>query len=342
MCDYYVSSHCSLLDKAPYVCTNCKDEKSCKKIHSYYSAQHANASYQKELHNCRKGIHTPPEKLLELNELISPLILKGQSINHIFASHSDEIGLSKKTIYNYIDSRAFDVKNIDLPKKVRYRQRRPQKVLTKFEYRCRVGRTVEDFKSFIEANPNASVVEMDTVKGARNSGKVLLTMIFRDNNFMLIFLMPDGTKKSVQDVFDRLTILLGIDCFRKLFPVIITDNGVEFKGVHHLEYTEDGVRRTRIFFCDPQASWQKPHVEKNHTLIRRVLPKGTNFSFLSDAQVHLLTCHINSVAREIFDNFTPFELMKDEKYKKLLDTLALSPVPPDEVCLKPALLKRIQ
>lgn len=120
-----------------------------------------------------------------------------------------------------------------------------------------------------------------------------------------------------------------------------SDNGTEFKGVHNLEFTENGARRTRIFYCDPQASWQKGRVEKNHVLIRQILPKGTKFSTLSDESVHLITEHINSVTRELFENQTPFDLMsqKDE-YKKLLDTLGLQPIPLDEVCLKPALLKR--
>ena len=184
-------------------------------------------------------------------------------------------------------------------------------------------------------------VEMETVLGARNSGNVLLTMLFRETNFMLFFLLPDKSHQSVRDVFDRLNSLMGIDLFRKLFPVILTDNGTEFKGVHNLEFSENGARRTRIFYCDPQASWQKGRIEKNHVLIRQILPKGTLFSKLDDTDIHLIVCHINSVVRELFDNQTPFDLMqKKEAYKKLLDILALQPIPLDEVLLKPALLKR--
>lgn len=65
---------------------------------------------------------------------------------------------------------------------------------------------------------------------------------------MLIFLLPDKSQASVNAVFDKLTLLLGLDLFRKLFPVILTDNGTEFKGVHNLEFTENGARRTRIFY----------------------------------------------------------------------------------------------
>ena len=172
--------------------------------------------------------------------------------------------------------------------------------------------------------------------------KLLLTFIFRENNFMLVFLMDDGTQQSVLKVFEMLNDLLGTALFRKIFPVILTDNGVEFKCPHNLEFDDFGNRRTHVFYCDPQASWQKPHVEKNHVLIRTILPKGTSFKFLTEEDVHMITRHINSVSREMFDNLTPFDLMKADKYKKLLEALALSAIPPDEVCLKPSLLKRNQ
>lgn len=340
LCPEYVSMHCSLLDKPPYVCTCCPNEKKCIRNHAYYTAHRAHADYVKQLSSSRKGIRTSPERLMELNDLLAPLIGKGQSINHIFATHADEIGLSEKTIYNYIDMNAFNVRNLDLPKKVRYRQRHPHDVVMKMDYQYRKGRSYTDFTSFVEQNSKLPIWEMDTVKGSRGSNKVLLTMILRDTNFMLIFLLPDGTQKSVIAVFDKLTLLLGIEVFRKIFPVILTDNGVEFKGAHNLEFAENGARRTRVFYCDPQASWQKGRIEKNHVLIRQILPKGTSFNKLEDIDVHLITCHINSVVRELFENQTPFELMQKEEHKKLLAVLALSPIPPDEVCLKPRLLKR--
>lgn len=339
ICKEYESLHCELLDKPPYVCSGCAKQKVCKKEHAYYTAHRANSEYLHNLKECRKGIRTSPERLIEISEIISPLIMKGQSINHIITNHGSEIGLSEKTLYNYIDSNAFAVKNIDLPKKVAYRQRKPKKVLTKLEYKCRRGRTYDDFQAFIKEHPDYDIVEMDTVKGARGSKKVLLTMIFRRSNFMLMFLMPDGTMKSVQTVFDVLTNALGLKAFRKLFKVILTDNGVEFKDPVSLEYAPNGCQRTQIFFCDPQASWQKPHIEKNHTLIRRILPKGKSFTNLTNEDVNIVCCHINSVARELFENKTPFELMTDKYSKKLLTTLNLESVPPDKVTLRPTLIK---
>ncbi len=79
-------------------------------------------------------------------------------------------------------------------------------------------------------------------------------MIFRKNSVMLLFLMPDGKAESVKRVFDYLEAGLGLDVFRRLFPVIFTDNGSEFKHVDGLEYSDELEYLTGIFYCDPMAS----------------------------------------------------------------------------------------
>lgn len=223
ICPGYVSSHGSLHDKPPYTC-NCRsteEQKKCKKTHAYYTAHRANTAHHKSVKTAHSGIRKDPKELEKIGKLIKPLILKGQSLNHICTTHADEIGVSERTLYKYIDQGVFDVRNIDLPKKVVYKKRKERKVLTRMEYRYRQGRTIEDFKSYIEENPKLPVVEMDTVKGRREKGKVMLTMIFRESSFMLIFLMPDGKQPSVLSIFDYLTDLLGLESFSKLFPVIL-------------------------------------------------------------------------------------------------------------------------
>jgi len=339
ICEDYESFQCDLLDKPPYVCSNCKMQKRCKRNKAYYTAHKANAAHQRALKEAHSGVRKTPKQLREIAEIIEPLIAKGQSLNHICVTHGDELGISERTLYNYIDQNVFKVRNIDLPQKVVYRQRRPKRMLTKLEYQYRQGRTYADFESYTAANPELSIVEMDTVKGGREKGKVFLTMIFRKTSFMLIFLLKDGTQDSVIQVFDSLTEILGLALFKRLFSVILTDNGVEFKNPKALEHTRPGLPRSRVFFCDPQASWQKPQVENNHRLIRRILPKGTSFNQLNISDVSLICCHINSVHREHLENKTPFELMDSADERKLLSALNLSPIPPDEVILSPKLIK---
>ena len=87
----YVSCNCELLNKPPYVCTGCPKQKSCKKEHAYYTATKAHADYLSEWKEARSGIRTSKEDLIRINDIIAPLIMRGQSINHILVNHKDEI-----------------------------------------------------------------------------------------------------------------------------------------------------------------------------------------------------------------------------------------------------------
>lgn len=338
-CKSYSPRHCTELDKPPYVCSSCPKDLHCRKNHAYYTATRANRLASKTLSQSRKGFHATPEKLEEIGQILKPLLKRGQSLNHIYATHGEEFGISLRTLYNYIDSGTMTVRNIDLPKKVVYRKRREKRVLTRMEYRYREGRSYADFQSFLENSTDSTYVEMDTVKGTRGSYKAILTFILPKSEFFLAFLMSHGGEKDVLNVFDYLTRMLGVETFNRIFPVILTDNGVEFKDPDALEHAENGSLRTRIFYCDPMSPRQKPRIEKAHVLLRRILPKGTSFTNLTGENMRVIMCHLNSYHRESLDNKRPFDLMKNKDTKKLLEILNLSSIAPDEVNLSPTLIK---
>lgn len=338
ICPTYISSHCERLNRPPYVCTSCPLQKKCQKNHAYYTANRASSMARKNRANSHRGFHTPPEELERIGNLIKPLLNRGQSLHHIYATHQDELGISIRTLYNYIDSGVMTVRNIDLPKKVVYRNRRKKKVLTRLEYKYREGRTYTDYLSYTEIYPDLPVIEMDTVKSAHGCYKSLLTFVFPGSDFFLAFLIQHAGKMDILEVFDYLTNILGLDTFRKLFPIILTDNGVEFKDPIALEHSENGCQRTRIFYCDPMCPTQKPHIEKAHVLLRRIIPKGTSFQSLNGKKVKLMLCHLNSYYKASLSDKSAFDFMLTNEQKKLLTALDLSPVPPDEVNLSPSLL----
>lgn len=80
--------------------------------HYIYNAKKAHRLYEQTLSKSREGINMTPEELQELNDLISPLILKGQPLSHIFAVHADEIPVCRRTLYNYLDQRVFQAHRI--------------------------------------------------------------------------------------------------------------------------------------------------------------------------------------------------------------------------------------
>ena len=178
-----------------------------------------------------------------------------------------------------------------------------------------------------------------TVHGTR-SGKVLLTFLFRNCSLMLAFIIDNCNKIAVKEVIDKLYEVLGHEVFNQCFPVILTDNGSEFKKPEDLELDNEGNQRTKIFYCNPMASYQKPHVEKNHEYIRYIIPKEISFNNRTQEDITLMINHINSTARASLNGNTPFKLAQMLLNNSLLDKLSLKHITADEVHLKPALLKK--
>ncbi len=342
-CQFFVPFTCSRTEKPPYVCNSCEIQKKCPLTKKFYTATHAQRQYEKTLVNSRKGINLTKDELRDLNDLISPLIAKGQPLSHIFAVHSDEIPVCRRTLYNYLDQRIFQARNIDLPRRVRYKKRRKNTsphTKEKLNQSYRNKRTYLDFERFMEAHPDMDVVEMDTVKGSCTSGKCLLTLLFRSCSFMLIILLPQCTQECVISAIDALTNTLGFQLFKNYFPVILTDNGAEFKDPYHIEFTPSGKRRSYVFYCDPYVSNQKARLEKNHEYIRYVIPKGRSMYKFSQEDINLLASHINSTARDSLNGSTPFDLAKLLLDKRIPALTGLKKVSPDSVMLKPALLEK--
>lgn len=335
-CKDFEEEVCPNLTRAPFVCNSCPTKSPCRLVKYYYRALTANNQYEHTLSVSRQGIHLSDDELLELDNIVSPLLKNGQTIAHI--CKTQDLNCSKSTLYNYIDQKKLTARNIDLPRRVRY-SKKTQKRQKPKETTIRKGRTYEDFQKYLLENPDTQVVEMDTVEG-KKGGKVLLTMLFRNSKLMLAFLLKDKTFNSVLSVFNWLESILGNALFEKTFPVILTDNGSEFSDPLSLEFNEDGISRTRIFFCNPTASYQKGAIEKNHEFIRYVIPKGTSMDELSQTQITKMINHINSLTRASLNNSTPYDLANILLDKKVLKKLNLVKVPANEIQLTKNLLKK--
>lgn len=335
-CPDFLEDHCPHLDKPPYVCNACKDRQKCTLEKRFYHAAHADAEYRSVLSETRTGISYSEQEIDRLDRMISPLILKGQSINHICANNADLLMVSKSTIYRLIHYNLFQARNIDLPRKVRYSKRKVRKHY-KVDKACRIGRTYPDYLDFRKHNPDTPVTQMDSVEG-RKGGKVLLTIHFVKAEFMLAYIRDANDSQSVIDIINRLYIRLRCDVFMTVMPLLLADNGSEFSNPKAIEFDAQENRRTHLFYCDPSAPGQKGSAEKNHEFIRRVLPKGTSFDHLSQADVSLLMDHINSHSRESLGNKCPYEVFDFLYGSSVLQALGCHRIAPNDVDLTPSLL----
>jgi IS30 family transposase len=338
-CEDYVEEICPRLSNPPYVCNGCEKmhKRQCSLGKFYYQALAAHKRYKETLSLCREGISFTEADLQWLDEVITPLIKKKQSIHHICATQADNILCSERTIYKYIDQSILTARNIDLPRKVRYRPRKRSKPFT-VDRNCRRGRTYEDYLNFMEEHPDTPVVEMDTVEGCRG-GKVLLTIFFTQSDFMLMYLRERNTSQSVIDIFNHLEEVLGIETFKQLFPVILTDNGSEFSNPVAIEHNSSAIKRTCLFYCDSSSPHQKPHIERNHEFIRMVFPKGSSFDGLNQRDIDMLACHINSLVRKKLNDQSPTTTFSFFHGEQTLHKLGISLIPPSEVHLSSAMFK---
>jgi len=338
LCEDYEEQACYKLYDPPYVCNGCMEEHQCVLRKKYYLHKKAHEAYREMLVESRVGANITEGELLSLDERVSPLLMRGQSVHHIFANNPDQFGISEKTIYRYVDGGLLKARNIDMPRVCRMKPRKSKPVEHKIDSACRIGRTYAEFAKRMELE-RVCVVEMDSVIG-RIGGKVLLTLLFKSCDFMLAFIRERNTSQSVIDRFDILYELLGADCFKAMFPAILTDNGSEFSNPKALEFDAQGNRRTSIYYCDPYASFQKPNVELNHEFLRKILPKSTSFDYLTQADINLMLSHINSYSREKLNDKAPLDMFGFLFGTNVLDKLGLCKIPPNEIVLKPSLLNK--
>ncbi len=338
LCKDFHEDHCYKLNKSPFVCNGCPELKTCKKRKFFYCANTAMNEYKAELVEARQGIDVSKTEMQIYKNIIKAGVQKGQSIHHVMAAHKDTFQKCEKSIYNYFNSGYFLLPRDEMPRICIRKPKKQIKIRHKIDTKCRINRTLDDYKKFKYDNPNIAEVQMDSVIGTVG-GKVLLTLQF-ECGLMLAWLRDTNNSQSVLDYFDMIEQAFGIDVFRRMFPVILTDNGSEFSNPTAIEispYVSE--QRTRVFFCDPNASWQKGEIENNHTNLRRILLKGASFNNLTQDDINLALSHVNSYMRLRYDDIPAITRFNNIYGNHILDRLNIRLIEPDNVILKPQLLK---
>ena len=276
--------------------------------------------------------------MLEIVDIIKPLLKQGQSIYQILKNHP-EIKMCSKTLYMYIESGIFQdygINNFSLRRQVSMRKRK--KLKKRKEPVNYEGRRYKDYLKFVEENPNVPTTQMDTVYNLQD-GPYIQTFIFQNTGLMIGFLHTEKTSESMASTLDNLQEILEGDYY-KLFALLLTDRGSEFEKYELFEVnTETGEIRSNIFYCDPQTPSQKPHVENNHNYVRDIIPNGKSLKNLTQEDLNLMFSHINSTPRKVLNGKTPYEAFEFLYGNEILKKLNIQKIEKDMVTLQPYLLK---
>ena len=332
---------CPSLSKPPFVCNACpKRSYQCGFQKQRYYADFAHNSYLKTLSSSRQSIALNKQEFYDDDAIISQKLSQGQHLYHIFTTNNLHCSLS--SIYRYFNLGYFSTSSIDLPRKVKFASRKK----IKEDYvprKLKIGRSFEDFTNFKNSNKISHWVEMDTVVG-RMGGKVILTLDFTFCNFIFGFLLDNKSSAQVASKIKSLKqkLLLSDFSFGDIFPVILTDNGGEFSNIFAIENDLNGNIETRLFFCDPYKSCQKPFVENTHTQLRNILPKETSFDDLTQDNLNIIFSHINSAKKSSLNGKSAYELFCFMYSKKLANIFGIQEIPAEDVIQNTNLLKLLK
>jgi IS30 family transposase len=332
---------CEKLLKPPFVCNPCKlCNHACRFDRRKYIAVKAHEDYERELTNAREGINFNDEAFYEMDRIITGGVKSGQHIYQII--QSNDFSYKKSAIYNHIKKGNLSVCATDLPRMVKFKQRKA-KYAEYIPAGLKISRSYADFCALKEETGLAGYVEMDTVIG-RIGGKCVLTFLFHPFNFMLGLLLDNKTSAEVSQKLIKLKGRLAECgfCFKDVFPVILTDNGGEFADVFTIENNLSGIKESSLYFCDPYHSWEKPHIEKNHTLFRDIAPSGTSFDDWSQHYVDAIFSHVNATARASFGGKTAYAMFSFVFGESTALCLGITHVEPKDVVQTPMLLKALK
>ena len=349
-CPKFVQFKCQRRDRSPGACNGCKTFLNCRFNKYQYKADDAQYEYRETLVDSRVGANLLTSEAAEISNIVAPLLQKGQSPYTIVRNHP-ELGICERTLYNYIDNDVLHysgengVTVMDLRRKVgRKSPRKKQSTLKKREPKIYLqNRTYKDFLSYTESNPEMHVVEMDTVYNDIKTGPFVQTFKFLDYGFLFALYHESLTAAEMTAGVNLLEEILTSSLFYENVQIILTDRGTEFTDAEGIERKDENLR-TRVFYCDPQSSYQKGSLENNHIELRYVLPKETDLRALGltdQYKLNLTISNINSVRKKQLHGKSPIELMKylePELFERFYK-FGIREIEGDKIILKPYLLK---
>lgn len=329
---------CPNLLKPPFLCNPCPTKTHCSYQKQFYYAKAAQREYETLLVEAREGIPLNDKEFYEADAVITEKIKKGQRLYHIM--QSNDIGFSLSSAYRYLHKDYLSVNKLNFPRVAKFKARKQYRAAG-VPKAIRAGRTYSDFQYFIDEYEIKHWVEMDTVIG-RVGGKVIMTFNFTRDNFMFGLLLDNKTSAEAAEKIRVLkgNLLTNGVRFGDIFPVLLTDNGVEFSLVSAFTDDAEGITETRLYFCDPYRACQKPKVEKNHTMFRDIVPKGNSFDHFTQDTVNLIFSHVNGIKRKSLNGRSPYDLFSYMFGEAVPALLGVNPVPAEDVIQSPLLLKR--
>jgi IS30 family transposase len=144
--------------------------------------------------------------------------------------------------------------------------------------------------------------EGDLIKGAGNRSSVG-TLVERTSGFVVLAKMSSASAADALESFGKSLK----DIPEALRKTLTYDQGKEMS--YHAALTlRTGVQ---VYFADPHSPWQRGSNENTNGLLRQYLPKGTDLSVYSQAELNQIALSLNTRPRKRHQFRTPLEVYND-------------------------------
>lgn len=319
-----------------FFCNGCPYLNGCKRNKALYSFIEADKEAHRTRHSGNKGIHCSDEEFARIDEVFYDGVQRGLSLEVIYILHKGEFNVSLSTIRRWIAQGRLRVKLIYLrraktyKKEYKYRREKDENV-RKLE--IRIGRQIIDFQKRIREHPDDIVLQLDSVIGKQNDLQKCLTIMFPKLSFQIGILYPSGKdcNLKVMDAIDQVIEILFKDkpniCLSAL-----ADNGPEFDSVYLLE--EKYKERFHLYFARPYCSTDKSQCERNHELLRYILPKGASFNLYKQDDFDRFFSNINSYPKKSLNWKSSCRVFAEAFSESTMNDLGIHKIPDHELNLR--------
>lgn len=302
---------CKKVNRWPYVCSGCKNRyTNCIFTKYKYDSKVADNKAQANLINSRKGLDIDSEEFKKIDNLIKDGVDNKKSIYQIKVENNDVIDKSISTIYRYINKGFLTTKPSNLPYAVKYKKRKHNK---KYEYSennhiDRSNHTYIDYLSYMHKNPGIYVWQLDFLGAIKTDNNNILSFIIPNLQLVMLDFIYKPNAQKVVKFFDDLEYRIGIDVFKELIPVILTDRDPSFSDIMGICFSKvTGEERCKLFFCDAYTSNQKPNVENINKQLRIFFPKGKTVDKYSKKDIKNVNIAMLNRPLKSLDGFSPKE-----------------------------------
>ena len=304
-----LKNNCKKTQRWPYVCTGCKNRyNNCPYTKYKYDASKAQKKADFNLVNSRRGIDITDEEFKQLDSIIKSGVDEKKSIYQIKIENYEIINKPVSTLYGYINNGQLTTKRIDLPYAVTYKKRKHNK---KYDYSNnnkidRTNHTYLDYLAFLHKHPGIYVWQLDFLGAIKTDNNHILTFILPNLQFTLLNIINKPDSSKVVKFFDSLEEKLGLETFKDLIPVILTDRDPNFTDIEGICFSKiTGEERCKLFFCDPYVSSQKPNVENINKQLRKFFPKGKSIDIYSQKDIIEKNLILLRTPLKSLDGYTP-------------------------------------